>query len=164
MEQVFRSILVPVDGSAQSRAAQEMAIFVAQLFKSKVTLLHVVSKDLYLAGQTYTPRENYVPISTATGQFPRALSLPKNRDNVLPDDITREVVEGYSEIGQTILAESALLFSRKGIEVNEKLVETKDIFEAILTEAENGNYDLIIMGNSGGEENGLDLHNQKKDK
>jgi nucleotide-binding universal stress UspA family protein len=158
LEKIFQNILVPVDGSLQSRTSQEMAIFICQLFKSNVTLIHVVSNELILGGQTYIPRENYAPISTATGQFPRALSLPKNRENVLPDEVIMEIFEGYREEGQTILAKSASFFSQKGIIVKKKLVEKNVISEAIITEADSGGYDLIIIGNSGGEENELDLH------
>ena len=157
MEKVFRKILVPVDGSLQSRTAQEMASFLSQLFESQVTLMHVVSNELTLGGQTYIPRENYAPISTATGQFPRALSLPRIRENVLPDEVIREVTEGFREEGQTILEKSASFFSQKDIIVEQKLVEKNDAAEAIITEADSGIYDLVIMGNSGGEENELDL-------
>jgi len=158
MEQVFRNILVPIDASVQSRIAQEMAVYLSKLFRSQVTLMHVVSNELTLGGQIYTPIENYEPISTATGQFPRALRLPRTRDYVLPDEVIREVIEQYREKGQTILAESVLLFSEKGIDVKEKLVEKNDPAEAIIDEAEAGMYDLVVMGNSGGEENELDFH------
>jgi nucleotide-binding universal stress UspA family protein len=157
LEESFKNILVPIDGSLQSRISQEMAVFISELFRSQVTLLHVVSNELFTLGQTYTPREKYTPISTATGQFPRTLSLPKTKENVFPEEVIREVTERYRETGKTILAESASLFAKEGIAVKEKLVDGNDTAETIIAEAEAGNYDLIIMGNSGGE-NELDLH------
>ena len=86
------------------------------------------------------------------------MTLPITRDNILPSDVVREVFEGYRQRGQTILAESASLFSKKGLDVTEKLVEKNDAFGAIVAEVEAGNYDLIIMGNSGGEDTEPDQH------
>jgi nucleotide-binding universal stress UspA family protein len=80
MEEAFNNILVPVDGSQQSRTAQEMAIFLSKLFKSQVTLLNVVSNELpTLAGQMYSSREDFVPINPATFQFPRRSYSRSNR-------------------------------------------------------------------------------------
>jgi nucleotide-binding universal stress UspA family protein len=157
LEQSFKSILIPIDGSLQSRISQEMAVFIGRLFRSQITLMHVVENELLTLGQTYILRENYVPISTATGQFPRTLNLPKTRENIFPEEVIREVTEQYMEIGKEILKNSASFFALEGIVVKEKLVEGTDIAETIIAEAEKGRYDLIIMGNSSGE-NGLDLH------
>lgn len=159
MEEVFKNILVPIDGSLQSRISQEMAVFISKLFRSQATLLHIISNELLtFSGHIYSLRESYAPISTATGQFPRTLSLPRTKEYVFPDEVIKEVTEGYLEKGQTLLNESVSLFTREGIIVKEKLVERADISETIITEAETGNYDLIIMGNSGSEESELDLH------
>ena len=153
----FNNILVPIDASLQSRHSQEMAVFMCKLLKSQVTLIHVVPTELETLGQTYTLRENYTPISTATGQFPRTLSLPKTEESYIPEEVVREVAERFRENGKTLLAESASLFVQEGITVKKRLVEGTGIAETIIAEAEAGNYDLIIMGNSGGE-NELDLH------
>ncbi|MCW4047259.1 MAG: universal stress protein [Candidatus Bathyarchaeota archaeon] len=154
----FNNILVPIDDSLQSRIAQEMAVFISKLFKSQVAIMHVIPNEVLTPGQTYTQRENYIPISTATGQFPRTLSLPKTRENVFPEEVVREVIEQYRNAGKTLLAKSASLFAEEGIAVKEILVDGNDTAETIIAEAEAGNYDLIIMGNSANEENELDLH------
>jgi nucleotide-binding universal stress UspA family protein len=154
----FKKVLVTVDGSLQSRISQEMAVFISKLFKSQVTLMHVVPNNLLTPGQTYTQRENYMPISTATGQFPRTLSLPKTRENAFPEEIIREVTEQYRDAGKEILKESAALFAKEGITAKEKLSEGTDTAETVIAEAEDEKYDLIIMGNSADEENELDLH------
>jgi nucleotide-binding universal stress UspA family protein len=159
MEEAFNNILVPVEGSQQSRIAQEMAIFLSKLFKSQVTLLHVVSNELpTLAGQMYSSREDFVPVNPATYQFPRTIGLTRPRENVFPDEIIREVTEGYRERGQNILTESAARFIQQGITTKQKLVEGTHVAESIVSEAEAGNYDLIVMGNSDSGEGELDLH------
>lgn len=158
MEESFKNILVPIDGSLQSRITQEMAAFISKLFQSQVTVMHVVPNELLTIGQNYTQRENYIPISTATGQFPRTLSLPKTRENAFPEEIIREVTEQYRETGRKILTESASLFAKEGITVKKRLVDGIDTAETIIAEAESGKYNLIMMGNSAEEENELDLH------
>ena len=157
MNEGFKNILVPIDGSLQSRISQEMAAFIGRLFRSQITLLHVIQNELLTSGQTYTLRENYVPISTATGQFPRTLNLPKTRESIFPEEVIREVTKQYREIGKAILVKSTSFFAEEGIDAEEKLVEGTDVAETIIAEAKAGNYDLLVMGNSGGED-GLDLH------
>lgn len=157
MKEGFKSILVAIDGSPQSRILQEMAVFIGRLFRSQITLMHVVHNELLTLGQTYTLRENYVPISTSAGQFPRTLDLPKTRKNVFPEEVIKEVTEQYRETGKAILAEGNSFFSEEGIAVKEKLVEGTDVAQTIIAEAKTGNYDLVIMGNSA-EEKELDLH------
>jgi len=159
LEETFRSILVPVDGSVQSKTSQEMAVFVSKLFRSQVTIMHVVSNELLtLTGRAYSPRDSYAPISTAAGQFPRTLSLPRTSEYFFPDEVIREVTERQMEKGQTLLADSAAVFAQEGITTKQRLVEGADAAKTITTEAETGNHDLIIMGNSGNEENEHDLH------
>jgi nucleotide-binding universal stress UspA family protein len=121
--------------------------------------MQAVSNELpAIAGEIYSPREDYVPVNPATYQFPRAIGLPRPRENVFPEEVIREVTQRLRENGQIILTESASLFSAEGFEVKQKLVEAVDTAEAIIDEAEAGTYDLIIIGNSGGEENESDLH------
>ncbi len=159
MEEASRNILVPIDGSRQSRTSEEMSIFLVKRFNSQVTLLHVVSNELpTFAGQMYSPREDFVPVNTATVQYPRTIGLPRPRENVFPDEVIREITEHYVEMGQAILDESVARFAKEGIAAKEKLVEGTDVADSIVSEAEAGNYDLVIMGNSGGDENELDYH------
>ena len=159
MNKSFGNILVPIDDSSQSRIAQEMALFISRLFRSSLTLMHVVSSELpTLAGEIYSPREDYVPINPATVQFPRTIGFPRPVENIFPEEVVREITQRLRENGQTILTRSASLFEAEGIKVKQKLVEALDVAEAIIKEAEKEKYDLIIMANSGDEENESDLH------
>jgi nucleotide-binding universal stress UspA family protein len=159
LETIFKNILLPIDGSLQSKIAQEMALFIGKTFSSQVTVIHVVSDEfLTFSGRNYILRENYAPISNATGQFPRALNLPETKEYVIPEEVIREVNEEYKVKAQGLLVQSAALFTQEGIAVKEKLVEATDIAESVIAEAETGNYDLVVMGNSGAEENEVDLH------
>ena len=156
--EIFQKILVPVDGSLQSKIAQEMAVFISKLFKSKVTLIHVVRNELIaFGGEVYVPRESYEPITT--GQIPREVSLPQTRRSIFSDEVINEVTEQYWDKGETLLAEGVSMFAEAGVSATKKLVDGKDVAEALSIEIESGNYDLVVMGNSSSEEEtGVDLH------
>jgi nucleotide-binding universal stress UspA family protein len=159
LKMTFENILVPVDDSSKSRIARDVAIFIAKLFRSQVTLMHVVSNELpALAGGVYSPREDYVPINPATYQFPRTIELPRPKDNILPDEILREIAQRLRENGQALLNGNASLFSAENVAVKQKLLEARNVATAIVDEAATGMYDLIIMGNSGSSESEDDMH------
>jgi nucleotide-binding universal stress UspA family protein len=85
-----------------------------------------------------------VPIITEPG--------PASQSTLLPDEISGEISEWYHQKGSEIVADAVALFNEEGIPVDQKLVEHADPAEAILKEAKDGNYDLIVIGHSGEEE------------
>jgi nucleotide-binding universal stress UspA family protein len=150
LETSFKSILLPIDGSLQSKIAQELALYVSKLFSSHVTVMHIVSNQpLSLPGRVYLPTENYAPISNATGQFPRALRLPKTKEYTLSEEVAKEVIDEYKTKEQSLLDQAVSLFTQEGIVAKEKLVEAADVADSVISEAEAGKYDLIIMDNGG---------------
>jgi nucleotide-binding universal stress UspA family protein len=159
LQPLFKSILFPIDSSVQSTNSLDMTLFISKLLGSQVTLIHVVSNELLtIPGLVYSPIENYEPVSAATGQFPRVMSLPQTQNYVLPEEVIREVTDTLELNGQTILSDGAAQFTKEGVSVKEKLVKGGDTAQTIIDEAETGNYDLILMGNSANEEKELDLH------
>jgi len=159
LESNFKNILLPIDGSAQSGIAQDMAVFLSKTFGSKVTLMHVFPKEpVSLPERNFVERENYAPISNATGQFPRTLKSPETKESALPDEVAAEISEGYLTEGQELLSQATLRFEQEKIESQERLMEGVNAADTIITEAESGNYDLVIVGNSEGEGKELDLH------
>ena len=131
-EGIFKKILVPTDGSHPSVIAQQLSALIADKFHSEATVLHVVSPGLVRLGLG----ETLVEISEPTQLGVR---------------FTRERERAYKE-GKKSISEAAALFKQKGIAVEERLVENADPAETIIEEAEKGDYDLIIMGQSGKEE------------
>ena len=159
LEPIFKNILLPIDGSVQNRVAQEMAVFLSKSLNSQVTLIHVVPNEpVSLPAKNFAERENYAPISTATGQFPRTLKSPPVKEYAIPDEVAKEISEGYIAEGQTLLTQAALRFKQENIPEQERLVEGANTAETIIKEAETGNFDLVIMGNSEGEGKELDFH------
>jgi nucleotide-binding universal stress UspA family protein len=149
----FARLLVPVDGSLPSMVAQELAVFIAKRFDSQVTVIHVSAQDIMIpAIQRTRGGEEVDAIYTSDGQFPRAVQFPKPRENNWPEEVVNEVSSWYVERGSRIIDEAVARFKDEGIPVERRLVETGDAADVILTEAEKGKYDLIIIGNSGEEE------------
>jgi nucleotide-binding universal stress UspA family protein len=159
MNEHFSNILLPIDESSQSEIAQNMALAIAKLFNSKITLFHVISNELVtLPKRIYVPRENIAPISTATGQFPRTVIVPNTEEYMIPDAVVKEITEGLNEKAETLLSEAASSFSKEGITAMQKKTFSPNVADAILEEIETGQYDLVIIGNTGNVENPLDLH------
>jgi len=125
-KEIFKRILVPMDRSID--VAQQLSAFIAEKFHSEVTILHVVSPGLMQPGL----RETFAEVSGPTQLSTR---------------LAREHEQAYKEGGKS-LSDAATLFKQKGIAVQERIVDNADPAEAIIEEAERGDYELIIMEQS----------------
>jgi len=122
-ESYFKKILVPIDGSHSCLHAEELAAGIAKNFKSKVTVIHVVSHDLLNA----------------------ALEL---RYRVSPS-VRTEITNWLLQTGKKIIWDAEALFKEEGIAVDARLVEYEDPAETILRVATDEEFDLIVIGNRG---------------
>ena len=152
-EDIFKTILVPVDGSFPSMISQELTVFLAKKFRSRVTVIHVASQDMIIPLiEKPGDNEEIDSIGTAAGQFPRAVEIPKPKENPLPNEVISEVEGWYVQKGTQVVQEAVARFKDEGIPVDQKLVTKGASAEVIIDEAKKGGYDLIIMGNAGEEE------------
>ncbi len=152
-EQIFKKILVPVDGSFPSLIAQELTAFLAKKLNSKVTVLHVVSHEFMSPrlGEFYPEMYEPIGVGIAGGSIPiprRAPAPPSPHAQA----VAREITKWYHEKGEEIIANAVALFKEEGVPIDQKLVEHADPAETIIKETEKGNYDLIVMGHSGEKE------------
>jgi len=127
-EVVFKRILVPADRSLPSVIAQQMSALIGEKFHSDITVLHVASHGLMRPELTGTLAGIYKPIQ---------LNAKYSRERALA-----------CKEGKKSISEAASLFGQKGIAAKMKLVEHVDPAEAIIEEAEKGDYDLVVMGQS----------------
>lgn len=152
---IFKRILVPTDGSFPSLIAQELTVFIAKKFKSEVTVLHVVTHEFMKpkVPEFFVPTDYYAPIGvSATAVPPIYESVPAHPSSSLPEEIESEIIESYHRKGDDIIADAVALFKEENIPVDQKLVEHAYPAETIIKEAQDGNYDLIVMGHSGEKE------------
>jgi nucleotide-binding universal stress UspA family protein len=120
-KQLFKTILVPVDGSHSCLHAQMFAASLAKKFNSKVTVVHVVSHEFMH------------PELKAQYQ--------------LPDSILHRIDDAYLESGKKIVRNAEELFREAGIPVDAKLVTHEDPAEFVLQSLKDNKYDLVVIGN-----------------
>jgi len=122
-ESYFKKILVPVDGSHTCLHAEELTAAIAKNFKSKVTVIHVVPRDLLHAELESRYR--------------------------LPSSVRTEIADWLLQTGRKIVWDAEALFKEEGLEVDARVVEYEDPAETVLRVAKDEEYDLIVMGNRG---------------
>ncbi|MGA3192844.1 MAG: universal stress protein [Candidatus Bathyarchaeia archaeon] len=150
-EQIFKKVLVAIDGSLPSVIAEELAVFMAKKLDSNVTVLHVISHE-FMGSQLekYTPiLYKDVPLGTGSGPEERVSAVPASGAQ---EAVAKEIMISYRQRGTDVIEEAAALFKEEGIPVDQKLLEHADPAESIIREAEKGNYDLVVIGSSGEEE------------
>jgi len=151
----FRKILVAVNGSPISMAAQELTASIAKNFSSKVTVMHVVSHELMNAGMqdlTLGGADTDIPSAGITrGDFTIPTQLPKQPSTSPPKKMVSEITSAYREMGEQIVRNAVTSFKDEGISVDEELVEDNDPAGTIVKEAELESFDLIVIGRSSGE-------------
>ena len=117
----FKKILVPVDGSHSCLHAKMIAASIASKFKSKVTVVHVVSHPFMH------------PELKAQYQ--------------LPPSILHRVDEAYLDAGKKIIRNAEDLFREANIDVDARLVTYEDPAEFLLQLVKDEKYDLVVIGN-----------------
>ena len=122
-ESYFKKILVPVDASHSCLHAEELAAAIAKNFKSKVTVIHVVSHDLLHAGLELRYR--------------------------VPPSVRTEITNWLLQTGKKIVWDAEALFKEEGVEVDARVIEYEDPAETVIRVAKDEEYDLIVMGNRG---------------
>ncbi|HJX23028.1 MAG TPA: universal stress protein [Candidatus Bathyarchaeia archaeon] len=142
-EPVLRRILVPTDGTTGSQPALQIGGVISKAFKSRVTVIHSIASELAALEEQYTWQ---VTRGTSTG-------LPAEGSTRPAKLLTAESMKAYDELesqiyqrSQKTLAQAISFFKREGVTVDEKLVEDADPATAIMKQAHEGAYDLIVMG------------------
>ena len=126
---MFNKILVPLDGSEHSMRALDIAIQIAKKFKSKITLIHVYS------------------VSVRPIAVPEPATFAPGVPMMAPAEYSR-VAEAVRNVSVRILAEGAEKVKAEGVEVDTILREGHAVHE-IVKAAEEGKFDLIVMGARG---------------
>ena len=121
---VFKKILVPLDGSPSATAALTMAVELAQVFQSHLTLLHVGSLS------TVLPLKRYERLQQIT-----------------PDELTRFIII-TRDAGFAILEQGRQLVEAAGLPVKTIFKEGHPGLEIVRIARERGS-DLIVLGAKG---------------
>lgn len=127
---MFRKILVPVDGSENSKKALAHAVGLAREFESEIILIHAYSGAVPL-------------IAPATD----ALTLP-TVPSPTAATVATKLREDAQKMGEKILADAQLTVKENGISAKAVLREG-DAVGKIVAVAESEEIDLIVIGHRG---------------
>jgi len=158
----FQKILVPVDDSVPSLAAQELAALIAKKYNSEVTALYVVSHALMnpsvlnMVGETSV--QEFAPSQVARGEYsmPRLLA-PPDEGRPTAKGVVGEISDSYHQRGDEIVGEAFRLLKAEGVTVDKRVIEFHDPASAIIRQVEDEEYDSVIIGRSGEKEKQVHL-------
>ncbi len=126
---MFNKILVPLDGSEHSLKALGIAIKIAKKFDGKIALIHVYS------------------VSVRPVIVPEPSTLTPGIPITAPTEYSR-VAEAVREAGARILAQGKERAKAEGIEA-ETILREGHVVHEIVKAAEDGKFNLIVMGARG---------------
>jgi len=118
----LKSILIPVDRSASSLMAEDMAAKIAKKTGAKVTVLHVI-----LRGFSYVQSETTYTV---------------------PEKISDEILGSLEQEAEKIVSNARDLFGEEKVLVDTEILREDDAADTILKYSEE-DFDLIIMGAHG---------------
>jgi nucleotide-binding universal stress UspA family protein len=151
----FKKILVPVDDSVPSLAAEELVAIIAKKYDSDVTALYVVSHPFMTApvmemvGEV--AEQEYAPSQTARSgdhSMPKMFG-PPDQARPMPKEAIGEINDWYHERGEEITGEAFKLLEAEDVKVDKRVIEFHDPASAIIRQVEHEDYDSIAMGRSG---------------
>lgn len=125
---MFRKILVPVDGSEHSLKALEEAAQIAKLSSGQITLINV-----------FLVQPIVMPEPSASGYAGGPIFTGA--------EVSR-IIDAAQKSGNRILQDGEQRISASGVQVEKMLVEGHTVQE-IVRAANEGNFDLIVIGARG---------------
>lgn len=126
---MYNKMLVAVDGSEHSNKALRHAVELAEKLGSKIWLIHVYSV--------------VVPLVPATDTLPSPTPIP-----AASPTLAAKMTDDAKALGNRILNEAEHVVKERGIQA-EKVLKEGDVVKAIVSEAEEGRFDLIVVGHRG---------------
>ena len=126
----MKKILVGLDGSDKAHDAAELALQIAEKFDSKVTLLNVIYN-----------------IQVPLGPYP---NLPRGETIDFQPNWAEDYTQNLKKSQEKNLDESYNHVTKKfpNLTITKKMIEGKP-GKAIVNEAKEGSYDLIVVGSRG---------------
>ena len=128
------SLLVPVDGSGNSRRAVRFAAELAAKLGGSLLLLHVLDK---------------LPARKELKHYLQILEVAPNRDEAEIESVLDALAKSGEERGLKILEEAARLAKEAGAQRVDTALEDGDPAAEILRYVDGGKYDVVVMGRRG---------------
>ena len=155
-KEFLQKILITVDSSSSSTIAQELTASIAKKFRSKVTVMNVVPHELFdVAMNDFTlggADTDFPSAGITRGEIAIPTQSPRQPSTSLPKKTVNDITSIYRKMGEHAVENAVTLFKDEEVMVDEELVEDKDPAQTIIKEAEDEDFDLIVVGRSAGEE------------
>ncbi len=145
---MIKKILVPVDGSAHSVKAAELASDLAVKYGAEIVLLHVLLRGHMPDGLMRAIEVEVGPRQGAGGGH--LVNVPQQIMARVQDKKTTQLsLEALDVIAKYVLSQVTALCRDKGVEKVTQSVEEGNPAKIILGEAERAGVDMIVMGSRG---------------
>ncbi len=144
---MIKKILVPVDGSAHSLKATELACDLASKYDSEILLLHVLLRGHMPEG---IKRAMEVEVRRKGAAADNLVSYPQEIMARVDDKSSTQLsVDELNFIGKKMLSGVAELCRSRGVEKISQSIEEGDPAGIILNLAKSSDVDMIVMGSRG---------------
>ena len=147
---MFKTILVPIDGSDHARKATELAGDIAEKYGAEVVLLHVAIPGSRLPDglRRMAEVEHLVDPNASAGSMPAG--SPGDTVAAVRDSRDADIQDQASaRVGQWLLNQAEKTLNDKGTQQVATRLESGDPAEAILASADDVSANLIVMGSRG---------------
>ena len=145
---MIKKILVPVDGSAHSIKAAELASDLATKYGAEILLLHVLLRG-HMPEGLKKAIEVEVGMGSGGGSGHQVIMPQEIMARVKDKKTTQLSLEALDVIAKYILSKVATLCREKGVEKVTQKVEEGNPAKIILALAESSHADMIVMGSRG---------------
>ncbi len=145
---MIKKILVPVDGSAHSVKAAELASDLAVKYGAEIVLLHVLLRGHMPEGlKKAIEIEVGTQPGTGTGHL---VNMPQQIMARVQDKKTTQLsLEALDVIAKYVLSQVTAMCRDKGVAKVKQTVEEGNPAKIILSVAESAGVDMIVMGSRG---------------
>ncbi len=143
---MFKTILVPVDGSGHAKKAVEIAADLAGKYGSRLILFHVVGSGRLPEGLHHMAEVEHIEKERRDGAPPVPDAMYPARFSPGDRDHGREV---WEFVGKTILSRARKTARDHGAANVEEKMEDGDPAAAIIAAAKRESADAVVMGSRG---------------
>ena len=146
---MLKNILVPTDGSAHAKKAEELAIDMALKYGATLVILTVIEGGAMSEDARRLAQQKGIDISAVLAGLDVTVASPESAPVVLHAEYTLATARVQAELAEILITEAKEHAESRGVERERCLTEGGDPAGAILEVAEHENTDLIVMGSRG---------------
>jgi nucleotide-binding universal stress UspA family protein len=148
---MFKTILVPTDGSEHAKKAVLLAADIASKYQARLVLLHVMPKGPLSQDVLRMARVEHISSEPAVGSPPLSPEAKFPASTILgaESEVKEQTEQVLQYLADKIIADAKQVAQEKGVQNISSSIEDGDPAEQILRHAEKEGANLIVMGSRG---------------